>query len=570
MSHGCARRGSHCERRHRMAPSPAVRQHPPEVRPLCDSSTPPARPASTSATSTARVPTSIWSKPSARVGCSSTTTTMAGSTSSLSMAVRWPIPAVARRARHRLFRNRGNGTFQDVTAQSGIQHRDYGMGACAGDYDNDGRIDLYVTNVGPNMLYRNAGNGAFTDVTRAARVGSPLWSTELRLRGSRQRRRPRSLRHQLRDERPDAEPVLRKRQSESACLLSPAQLRSAAERRLPQRRQRHVHRCQRRSGVARFAATASASSIADYDDDGWPDVFVANDSMPNFLFRTHGTRGASTRSALRAGVAVAERRKGARRHGHRRRRLRRRWAARPGRDQSRSRDVQSVSRTRAPSCSPTRLPRAVSDPRRFPLWALASSSSTSTTTCSSTWRLPTGTSWTTLASARGSDLRAAEPAVSATSRRAGSPTSAASAGPGFALEKVEPRPRGRRHRQRRRSRSARHQQRPDGGSPAQRRRQRQRAAGAPHRHAEQSRRHRRPTARDDGTRTQIREVKAGSSYLGQNDLRQHFGLGTNQRVDRLEVRWPSGRNDVIPNVSANQIITIREGEGIVRTSPFAR
>jgi hypothetical protein len=73
-----------------------------------------------------------------------------------------------------------------------------------------------------------------------------------------------------------------------------------------------------------------------------------------------------------------------------------------------------------------------------------------------------------------------------------------------------------------------------------------------------------------GPRTQIREVKAGSSYLGQNDLRQHFGLGTIQRVDRLEVRWPSGRNEVVPNVSANQIITIREGEGIVRTSPFAR
>jgi len=73
-----------------------------------------------------------------------------------------------------------------------------------------------------------------------------------------------------------------------------------------------------------------------------------------------------------------------------------------------------------------------------------------------------------------------------------------------------------------------------------------------------------------GTVTQLREVKAGSSYLAQNDLRQHFGLGTNQRVDRLEVRWPSGRNDVLPNVPANQIITIREAEGIVRTSPFAR
>ena len=50
-------------------------------------------------------------------------------------------------------------------------------GACAGDYDNDGRVDLYVTNVGPNTLYRNAGDGTFTDVTRKAGVGAPLWST---------------------------------------------------------------------------------------------------------------------------------------------------------------------------------------------------------------------------------------------------------------------------------------------------------------------------------------------------------------------------------------------------------
>ncbi len=82
--------------------------------------------------------------------------------------------AAANQARHRLFRNRGNGTFQDVTAPSGIHHREYGMGACAGDYDNDGRVDLYVTNVGPNTLYRNAGGGLFTDVTQKARVGAPL------------------------------------------------------------------------------------------------------------------------------------------------------------------------------------------------------------------------------------------------------------------------------------------------------------------------------------------------------------------------------------------------------------
>jgi hypothetical protein len=66
-----------------------------------------------------------------------------------------------------------------------------------------------------------------------------------------------------------------------------------------------------------------------------------------------------------------------------------------------------------------------------------------------------------------------------------------------------------------------------------------------------------------GSRTQVRDVKAGSSYLGQNDLRQHFGLGTQASADRLEVRWPSGRVDVVQSIPANQILTIREGDGVV-------
>ncbi len=65
-------------------------------------------------------------------------------------------------------------------------------------------------------------------------------------------------------------------------------------------------------------------------------------------------------------------------------------------------------------------------------------------------------------------------------------------------------------------------------------------------------------------------MKAGSSYLGQNDLRQHFGLGDVTRVDRLELRWPSGRTEVVQSVPANHIVTVREGEGIVASTPFAR
>src|SRR5688572_21628052 len=83
----------------------------------------------------------------------------------------------AGKARHRLYRNRGNGTFDEVTAASGIVHREYGMGACSADYDNDGAADLYLTNFGANVLYRNERNGRFADVTRAAGVGAPGWST---------------------------------------------------------------------------------------------------------------------------------------------------------------------------------------------------------------------------------------------------------------------------------------------------------------------------------------------------------------------------------------------------------
>ena len=71
-------------------------------------------------------------------------------------------------------------------------------------------------------------------------------------------------------------------------------------------------------------------------------------------------------------------------------------------------------------------------------------------------------------------------------------------------------------------------------------------------------------------RTQMREVKAGSSYLGQNDLRQHFGLGQGTRADRLEVNWPSGRVDVVQDLPADYIVSVREGTGVVDRRAFAR
>ena len=73
-----------------------------------------------------------------------------------------------------------------------------------------------------------------------------------------------------------------------------------------------------------------------------------------------------------------------------------------------------------------------------------------------------------------------------------------------------------------------------------------------------------------GSRTQIRDVKAGSSYLSQSDTRVHIGLDQAAAVERLEVHWPRGMTEVFRNVAANQILTIREGDGIVARQPYAR
>lgn len=87
------------------------------------------------------------------------------------------VESLANRPGNRLYRNRRDGTFEDVTEATGTGDAGYGMGCACADYDHDGDVDLYVTNVGRNVLYRNNGDGTFTDVTKQAGVGDPGWST---------------------------------------------------------------------------------------------------------------------------------------------------------------------------------------------------------------------------------------------------------------------------------------------------------------------------------------------------------------------------------------------------------
>ncbi|OLC76205.1 MAG: hypothetical protein AUH72_19335 [Acidobacteria bacterium 13_1_40CM_4_65_8] len=86
---------------------------------------------------------------------------------------------------HQLFRNRGDGTFENVTRGSGADVRGYGMGVAAGDFDNDGHVDLYITNFGPNVLLKNDGRGHFSDVTAKAGVAGGSWLANRSSRGNR-------------------------------------------------------------------------------------------------------------------------------------------------------------------------------------------------------------------------------------------------------------------------------------------------------------------------------------------------------------------------------------------------
>ena len=158
-------------------------------------------------------------------------------------------PAIDRTARHRLYRNRGNGTFQDATASSGIARTGYGMGACAADVNNDGWIDLYVTSVGPNALYQNnAGKGkAFTDVTKASGVaGAPLFSASCAFGDVDRDGDVDLFVVNYVDARLDNNIFCGDVAEADAHLLSPAELQAALERAVPEQRQRHFHRRQRR------------------------------------------------------------------------------------------------------------------------------------------------------------------------------------------------------------------------------------------------------------------------------------------------------------------------------------
>lgn len=207
-----------------------------------------------------------------------------------------------------LYRNNGDGTFTDVTDTAGVGNSSsYGMGAACGDYDNDGDPDLYVTNFGANVLYQNNGDGTFTDVTETAGVGDALWGTSA------------TFFDYDRDSYLDlyvANYVL----YSLDVTHRPCGVHGIRTHCHPKNFDGAPDRFYRNNGDGTFTDVTQAAGFggiggphsgkglgvvaADFNNDGEPDIYVANDDTPNVLFYNNGD-GTFTETGLLAGCAFS-------------------------------------------------------------------------------------------------------------------------------------------------------------------------------------------------------------------------------------------------------------------------
>jgi len=211
-----------------------------------------------------------------------------------------PMPAGKQPDKHdpafwnRLYRQRADGTFVDVTEAAGLTGRDqtaYGMGVAAADYDNDGDTDLYVTGYGANTLYRNNGDGTFTDVTQRAGVGGGGWSASagffdydndgaLDLFVTRYVDWTFATNGRCGEQRPGYR-----------AYCHPDNYRGVANLLFHNNGDGTFADVSTKAGIADANGKGLGVAFADYDDDGFTDVYVANDSVQSFLYHNLQGRG---------------------------------------------------------------------------------------------------------------------------------------------------------------------------------------------------------------------------------------------------------------------------------------
>jgi len=206
--------------------------------------------------------------------------------------------------RNALYRNNRDGTFTDVTEKAGVSGGGYGMGAAVGDYNGDGSPDLYVTQYGRSILYRNNGDGTFTDVTEKAGVAAPGWASSAVWLDYDNDGRLDLFVCRFVDFDKSKNKFCGNEQTGDRYYCIPRVYSPAKSWLFKNNGDGTFRDVSVDSGIAEVLGKAWGVVATDVNNDGWMDLFVANDTVPNFLFVNHN--GKFEEAGVGAGIAYSQ------------------------------------------------------------------------------------------------------------------------------------------------------------------------------------------------------------------------------------------------------------------------
>jgi enediyne biosynthesis protein E4 len=203
-----------------------------------------------------------------------------------------------------LYHNNKDGTFTDVTQRAGLAVEMYGLGCAVGDYDNDGNVDIYITTVGANRLFRNLGNGRFADVTAKAGVADPGFSAgAVWFDYDNDGKLDLFVAHYIDWSIESDQYCSLDNKNKSYC--TPQAYKGQSSALFHNKGDGTFENVTRRAGLYDPTSKSLGVALLDYDNDGWLDLFVSNDTEPNKLYHNNHN-GTFTDVAVAAGLAYSE------------------------------------------------------------------------------------------------------------------------------------------------------------------------------------------------------------------------------------------------------------------------
>ena len=203
-----------------------------------------------------------------------------------------------------LYHNNHDGTFTDVTRASGLAKEMYGLGCAVGDFDNDGRDDIYITALGANYLFRNLGGGHFADVTAKAHVTDAGFSTgAVWFDYDNDGKLDLFVSHYV--DWSEATDQFCTLDGKSKSYCTPELYKGQSATLFHNLGHGVFEDVTKKAGLFDPSSKSLGVALIDYDDDGWLDLFVANDTQPNKLYRNNHD-GTFTESAFTTGVAFSD------------------------------------------------------------------------------------------------------------------------------------------------------------------------------------------------------------------------------------------------------------------------